>query len=923
MGELAGILYLRIRFSEDMNIDDWKETRTLRNTLEYLLKITEYKEKEIVDEHKKSYITDAVENKWKRFVVDCMKQILFHYDEIVQENLVEVLSELFTHRHWGYGFFAAHEENKEYIDINEGLGSREAEKIFQDIYHSDEQYKCIYLSFANYCKNFFGIFSDNENSIRMICQYYPQKIEFTDDEVIEIASALYTHVSNAGEYGDLGYAYNGIGIIRQYIGKLPEKIILNLLQCYSFYYLIMDRVYRRQVYVIITNSCLEEEKKRQYKFFFMDSVAILKNMESLLFREVEHEKRKWTMVDWQSKSIGEEKITFFIDEEGKEYFLKSDLQNSSRKLLGEQKEIIFKICLTHQIEMVYRGKNFNVPFDNDDGVMNNLIQKSFVDKLELEFLSKGAVEKRKGISFSYVYLNHYRGLQNQRFSFDSRYHYDEKENRLFFHEQEKKSLVGLYGVNIHSIFCIVGMNGVGKTSFVDFLCESFLYMIGQIDSTEKKLEDIFKEAGIEAGTDVLVVFEYAGEAYMITNIREISHDKEIQEYIGKRGTLTHNRALSKIFYFSGKVDIDKVMEEKGNKQINEAAKYINYKKDYSEIADWSYKYQYQVTNMGSKVEYRKQINSVLCYQLFFLRAYSNEKLAKLLWKGIDKKTFRVNDLHYEEIFQKFISGEGMTEEEEEGLVQLIEDGKAKIQYFSSGQYAKFSFLSKLYWILQGYKEFEQVDRLQKEGNRFSYEDVVDMNDSGLIFIDEGEAYYHPEWQREYIDTLMELIKENASECKLQIVIATNSPFILSDIVNENITYIPKNGKEEKTFGQNIHTLLKQNFFMDYTIGEFARKKIVLLMKLMNQCDRSILSLKDALNEELEMQLREEEVQTFVQGIIDEIGEEVYKKKLQSLLDNICLKEEEKELKKLRQQRELLDARIKKLEKGIGQHDTNE
>lgn len=209
------------------------------------------------------------------------------------------------------------------------------------------------------------------------------------------------------------------------------------------------------------------------------------------------------------------------------------------------------------------------------------------------------------------------------------------------------------------------------------------------------------------------------------------------------------------------------------------------------------------------------------------------------------------------------------------------------------------------------------------GNRFSYEDVIDRNDSALIFIDEGEVYYHPEWQREYINTLTELIKENSDECTLQIVIATNSPFMLSDIINENITYIPRNGEEEKTFGQNIHTLLKQNFFMEYTIGEFARKKIVWLMQTMNQKGMSIQILKEKFYADLGIQLQEDEVQTFVQGIIDEIGEEVYRVKLQALLDTICMKKEKMELIHMRKQRELLDIRIKKLEKEIERHDTNE
>lgn len=923
MDNLFKRLYMRIIYSAGVDIDKWsskpREERTLEDILEYLLKITEYKENEIAKEHKKPYTTDDVENEWKRFVVECMKNILSNYDEIVQENLMNVLVKLFTYRHWGYGFFRAHEEQESYADINsdEENGESTSKKTFKEICQDKTKYKILYLSFVDYCKNFFGTFADNESSIRMICQYYPQQIEFTEEEQLEIASALYLHVSNAGVYGELGYAYNGIEMIEQYIGKLSENIILKLLQCYTFYFFNVDHVRRRQIHAIIMKSCLEEEKKRKYKFFFMDSVAILKSMENLLFREMEQKEQKWNMADWQNKGIGAEKITFFIDENGEEFFLESDLQNTSRKLVGRTKEIVFLISLANQIEIVYRGRNLNEILDVNDGVMNNLMQRSFVEKLETEFLSK--VTKNKGISFLYVYLNNYRGLKNQNFSFDNRYHYCAEQKSLVFDKQVKRSFAGFYGVNIRSISCIVGKNGVGKTSFVDFLCESFLYIVSQMDQTDKTLTEIFKDAGIETKTEVLVLFEYSGVPYLITNIKPIKHDKEIQDYQYKRGILTHNRALSKIFYFSGKVDMDKVLEEQGNRKISETK--IE-KKDYSEMADWRYKFQYQLMSMYNEEKYKECINPCLCNQLFFLRAYSDKELKSLLWKEFDRRELGINKPLYEKCFQRFISGVNIAGEEEE-LRQLIGDGKVAIQHFSSGQYAKFSFLAKLYWILKGYKKFEQISSLQKMENRFSYEDVIDTNDSALIFIDEGEVYYHPEWQREYINTLIELINENASECNLQIVIATNSPFMLSDIINENIIYIPPNGEEEKTFGQNIHTLLKQNFFMDYTIGEFAREKIVWLMQTMNQRDMSIQRLKETLNSELGIQLQEEEVQTFVQGIIDEIGEEVYRVKLQSLLEHICMKKEEQELKRLRKQREFLDTRIKKLEKEIEQHDTNE
>ena len=66
---------------------------------------------------------------------------------------------------------------------------------------------------------------------------------------------------------------------------------------------------------------------------------------------------------------------------------------------------------------------------------------------------------------------------------------------------------------------------------------------------------------------------------------------------------------------------------------------------------------------------------------------------------------------------------------------------------------------------------------------------------------------------------------------LHIIIASHSPFILSDLPKENIIFLEE-GKQVKpfkgkqTFGANIHTLLSDGFFMsDGLMGEFAKGKI--------------------------------------------------------------------------------------------------
>ena len=100
-----------------------------------------------------------------------------------------------------------------------------------------------------------------------------------------------------------------------------------------------------------------------------------------------------------------------------------------------------------------------------------------------------------------------------------------------------------------------------------------------------------------------------------------------------------------------------------------------------------------------------------------------------------------------------------------------------------------------------------------------------------IVMEEVELYYHPEYQKSYLNYLLEQISRAGLRRlkKLNIVFVTHSPFILSDIIRSDILCI-EGGKQKnlpfKTFGANIHDLLRHPFFMkNGTIGDYAQNVI--------------------------------------------------------------------------------------------------
>lgn len=146
-----------------------------------------------------------------------------------------------------------------------------------------------------------------------------------------------------------------------------------------------------------------------------------------------------------------------------------------------------------------------------------------------------------------------------------------------------------------------------------------------------------------------------------------------------------------------------------------------------------------------------------------------------------------------------------------------------------------------------------------------------------VVLDEIELCFHPEYQRKFIDKLIETIKrlQLNNRCSINIILATHSPFILSDIPNCNILYL-QNGEQVKNvciepFGANIHDILTQSFFLENGfIGEFAQKKI-----------REII---DVINDKKVNQKKINAVDyTKYKNTIDLIGEPLIKNKLMNMI----------------------------------------
>ncbi|MGH1601622.1 AAA family ATPase [Campylobacter majalis] len=152
------------------------------------------------------------------------------------------------------------------------------------------------------------------------------------------------------------------------------------------------------------------------------------------------------------------------------------------------------------------------------------------------------------------------------------------------------------------------------------------------------------------------------------------------------------------------------------------------------------------------------------------------------------------------------------------FVDAIDENDRKFSDLSYGEKTFLGFIYMLMYYIKFYKN-------------------SDLKNTFCILLDELELGFHPQWQRSILNPMLNLLKL-FDDTKFIVIMATHSPFILSDIPKQNVLFLD-NGKQIypdiDTFGANIHTLLSHGFFMqDGLMGEFARSTINSVIKHLNE-----------------------------------------------------------------------------------------
>lgn len=114
--------------------------------------------------------------------------------------------------------------------------------------------------------------------------------------------------------------------------------------------------------------------------------------------------------------------------------------------------------------------------------------------------------------------------------------------------------------------------------------------------------------------------------------------------------------------------------------------------------------------------------------------------------------------------------------------------------------------------------------------------------SAIILLDEPDRLLHPMWISSFIDNLIKLVESVDSDTKYQFIISTHSPFMLSDVPKECITCIDiinhkrVISKAKKSFASNYYDIIRDTFFLNDSLGMFAKNKINRVIDMINNID---------------------------------------------------------------------------------------
>lgn len=292
-----------------------------------------------------------------------------------------------------------------------------------------------------------------------------------------------------------------------------------------------------------------------------------------------------------------------------------------------------------------------------------------------------------------------------------------------------------------------------------------------------------------------------------------------------------------------------------------------------------------ISNIVSKMLSEHDVNVVVFQEAIqeiqeYEQALSNCRMYPCTLPLSDMAYISYKEIEYEsEAYNLFLGliKKSVFEREYSYVLKYIDIGGLQL---ASGERALLNFFSWMHFV--------------PYFNYFSNDVVQSLRENVLLLIDEIDLYCHPLWQQKLINYLIEEVKAQYSDKKVQIIFTTHSPIVLSDMPRRNVIFlkrenarciIDEESSHEETFGANIYKLFDDAFFLGKKgqIGEFSRKKIQAIIDKIKPDTRDMEEVIYPTLSEEEVCLLEQQIALIGEKIIrDKLYEMLYKCKYSSL-----------------------------------------
>ncbi len=512
----------------------------------------------------------------------------------------------------------------------------------------------------------------------------------------------------------------------------------------------------------------------------------------------------------------------------------------------------------------------------------------------------------------YLWVEDYKNIKDQDFNFSPHFEasYDKKNTKLIINDKDSSS-EDFFGKNIN-VTAIVGENGSGKSGILELILELLKYdMLGKkyilvlnLNTTNYYISNIHQlSTNLEKFTNKdLDFFLYTSQQKIDdSQEEEEKHHKILLSYSQILNMITSQYVssiefkLSSFMYIPERIDIKDALvslirDVIGNEQFNFSN--INFGED--------------LTDRQEDKEYKDARNQQFTKEdnlnnLFYENNFGNYHKFLMLWYirefGYDDNDYQLEDIDF--LLSEYTQFEEFLDEQE--FQKYFQDKSLNINTLNERDKSIY-----FNWY-KDYFEFDFIDSKNRKYNNLSYGEQtifgqflsiyynsLNSNKENILYLfDEPDISLHPQWQKQYLNELLTLIQKLNKKCHF--IFTTHSPFLLSDLTNENIIFLQKdketggcnnltNDIEINPFGANIHTLLSHAFFMQEGImGDYAKEKI-------NEVINNIQGKKDSLSKKQ------------MKSVISQIGEPFLKLKIEQMYnEKFDIGDELEELHKQQQQ----------------------